>query len=52
MQDTFDDVYLMILGCDGKEYADKLCAEILPAKSEEGDGPMAVNETTPLVASA
>jgi hypothetical protein len=43
----------MILGCDGKEYADKLCAEILPAKSEKGNVPAVVmNETTPLVTTA
>jgi predicted membrane chloride channel (bestrophin family) len=49
-QDTFDDVYMMIDGCDGKEYAEMLRSEILPAKRMPNGNHCGLSgETTPLV---
>jgi Bestrophin, RFP-TM, chloride channel len=47
-QDTFDDVYMMIYGCDGAKAAEMLRSEILQAKKQPTD-PRLANETTPLV---
>lgn len=47
ISNTFDDVNMMIFGCDGREYADKLSAEVLQAKASMSD--KAPIKTTPLV---
>jgi predicted membrane chloride channel (bestrophin family) len=50
-QDTFDDVYMMIDNCDGRESADMLRTEILQAKrvsNGRSDAGLS-GETTPLV---
>lgn len=54
-QDTCDDVYMMICNCDGREYADQLGAEMLPARRQPNDFNDASllaaggGETTPLI---
>jgi predicted membrane chloride channel (bestrophin family) len=47
-QDTFDDVYMMIHGCDGEAAAAMLRSEILQAKKRPTD-PLLASEATPLV---
>ena len=43
VQDTFDNEYLMIRGCDGPD-ADKLHAEVLKPRAETNES---ASETTP-----